>query len=176
MKPIGTRVIRTQKLVLRPPEETDAAALLACRSLAMTLPEAERKLPEMVAEARKPYGFHWVITLDGRAVGRIRGWDVSPYNGYLQLGYDVSPELRGRGIMTEAVGAVIRYLLTEADANRVYCSVRGGNLASRRVCEKNGMRHEGTLRQHYARQDGGYDDVMLFGIVKADLEEMEHGA
>ena len=55
--------------------------------------------------------------------------------------------------------------------NRVFCSVRSGNTASRRVCEKAGMRHEGTLRQHYARQDGGYDDVCIYGIIRADMED-----
>lgn len=73
--------------------------------------------------------------------------------------------------MTEAVRAVIRFMLTEAQANRVFCSVRAGNIASRRVCEKAGMRLEGVMRQHYASQDGGYDDVCIYGIVKADLEE-----
>lgn len=51
-------------------------------------------------------------------------------------GYDIAPEMRGHGYMTEAVGAVIRYLLTQADANRVYCSVRAHNIASCRVCER----------------------------------------
>lgn len=139
----------------------------------MSLAEAEKCVAEMVAESGKPFCFHWVITLDGQVIGRVKGWEVSPYNGYLQLGYDLSPEHRGKGYMTEAVGAVIRYMLTEADANRVYCSVRERNMASRRVCEKNGMRHEGVLRQHYARQDGGFDDVYLYGIVRSDLEKGE---
>ena len=103
----------------------------------------------------------------------MKGWEVSPFNGYVQLGYDISPAWRGKGYMTEAVGAVIRYLLIDAEANRVYCSVRQSNMASRRVCEKNGMRHEGVLRQHYARQDGGYDDVYLYGIIRDDLKEGE---
>jgi hypothetical protein len=30
---------------------------------------------------------------------------------------------------------------------------------------------EGIMRQHYARQDGGYDNVCIYGIIKADLEE-----
>lgn len=173
MKPVGTRPIATSRLLLRAPEVTDAASLTASRSLAMTLPEAEKALRSMADEAKIPFGFHWVIILDGKAVGRVKGWEVSPYNGYLQLGYDIAPEHRGKGYMTEAVGAVIRYMLTVAEANRVYCSVREENLASRRVCEKNGMRHEGVLRQHYARQDGGYDDVHLYGILRSEFTEGE---
>ena len=61
-------------------------------------------------------------------------------------------------------------MMQDADVHRVFCSVRAGNVASRRVCEKCGMVLEGTMRQHYARQDGGYDDVCIYGILKSDLK------
>lgn len=169
MKGIGTKPIRTQRLVLRAPQMADAEPLVSIRSLAMPLADARRTVAAMMAESAKPFCFHWVITAGEQVVGRIKGWEVSPYNGYVQLGYDIGAEFRCRGYMTEAVQAVIRYLLTEADAHRVYCSVREGNMASRRVCEKSGMHHEGTLRQHYARQDGGYDDVRIYGILRDEL-------
>ena len=169
MKPIGTRPIRTDRLLLRAPVLSDGLALAEVKSLAMSPADAHKAVANMVEEQKHPFGFHWVIILDGLPVGRIKGWDVSPYNGYLQLGYDIAPAYRGHGYMTEAVSAVIRYLLLEADANRVYCSVRESNAASRRVCEKCGMTFEGTLRQHYARQDGGFDNVLIYGIVKSDM-------
>ncbi len=171
MRSIGTKTMHTTRLVLRPPQPTDAEALVRIKSLPMSLAEAQKAVASMVDELHKPFVFHWVITQDEAVIGRIKAWDVNPYNGYLQLGYDVGPEYRGKGYMTEAVQAVIRYMLTEVQANRVFCSVRAGNAASRRVCEKAGMTLEGTLRQHYARQDGGYDDVCIYGIVKSDLEE-----
>lgn len=134
--------------------------------------EARVRLAEMASEATKPFGFHWVLEMDGVAVGRIKGWEVSPFNGFVQLGYDIAPSLRNHGLMTEAVGAVVRFLLMEAEANRIYCSIREDNAASRRVCEKNGFRHEGVMRQHYARKDGGYDDVYIYGIIRDDLMEV----
>ena len=169
MKPIGTMPLTTSRPILRPPELADAEALVRIKSLAMPLADAQKAVASMVEESGKPFCFHWVITLDGAVIGRVKAWEVNPYNGYLQLGYDVGAEYRNHGYMTEAVRAVVRYLLTEADANRVYCSVRESNLASCRVCEKVGMTHEGTMRQHYARQDGGYDDVRIYGIIQSDL-------
>lgn len=171
MKPIGSRTLTTLRLVLRPPKLEDADDLAHIKSLPMSLTEARKNVANMVAELNKSFTFHWVITLDGKVIGRIRGWDVNPYNDYMQLGYDTGPEYRGYGYMTEALQAVIRFVMTEAQANRVFCSVRAGNAASRRVCEKIGMSLEGTLRQHYARQDGGYDDVCIYGIVRSDMEE-----
>ena len=171
MKPIGTQIIQTQRLVLRTPELTDTEALVRIKSLAMSMDEARKAVSSMVEEQKHPFNFHWVITLEGAVIGRIKGWEVSPYNGYVQLGYDMGPDYRNQGYMSEAVSGVIRYMLTQAEANRVYCSVRESNLASRRVCEKAGMVHEGTMRQHYARQDGGFDDVRIYGILKSDIQE-----
>ena len=171
MKPIGTKTLTTPRLLLRAVQNGDAEALVRIRSLAMPLTDAQKNVARMVEELQKPFTFHWVITLDGAVIGRIKAWDVNPYNGYLQLGYDLAPEHRGHGYMTEAVQAVVRFLLTKAEVNRVFCSVRAGNTASCRVCEKAGMTHEGTLRQHYARQDGGFDDVCIYGIVRSDLAE-----
>lgn len=173
MKPIGTQTIRTPRLVLRAPEIKDAEALVRIKSLAMPVEGGRKAVASMVEERKHPFNFHWVITMDNVVIGRVKAWEVSPYNGYVQLGYDVGPDYRNRGYMTEAISAVIRYMLTEADANRVYCSVRESNLASRRVCERVGMTHEGTLRQHYARQDGGYDDVRIYGMIKSDLQKGE---
>lgn len=169
MKPVGSRNITTPRLVLRPQQPSDAEELVRAGSLAMTVPEAKRAVAAMIGEAKKPFCFHWTIVLEGQAVGRIKGWEVDPYNGYVQLGYDIGPAYRGKGYMSEAVSAVIRYLFIQARAHRVYCSVRTGNAASRRVCEKCGMTLEGTMRQHYARQDGGYDDVCIYGILQDDM-------
>lgn len=169
MKPIGTKTLTTPRLLLRAVQNDDAEALVRIRSLAMPLSDAQKNVARMVEELQKPFTFHWVITMNGAVIGRIKAWDVNPYNGYLQLGYDLAPEHRGHGYMTEAVQAVVRFLLTEGEVNRVFCSVRAGNTASSRVCEKAGMTHEGTLRQHYARQDGGFDDVRIYGIVRSDL-------
>ena len=171
VKPVNTQILTTSRLVLRPPQLDDAEALVRIKSLPMSMVEARKSVASMVDNLKKPYTFHWVITLEGAVIGRIKAWDINPYNGYLQLGYDVGSEYRGNGFMTEAVQAVIRFMLTDAQANRVFCSVRANNEASRRVCEKAGMTLEGTLRQHYARQDGGYDDVCIYGIIRRDLEE-----
>lgn len=171
MKPTGSRPIRTRRLLLRKPEMQDAGPLAQIRSLTMSVPEAEKAVAGMIRECEMPFSYHWVIALDGRVIGRIKAWDVDPYNGHLQLGYDIGPAFRGQGYMTEAMRAVIHFLMTEARVHRIFCSVRAGNAASCRVCEKCGLRLEGVMRQHYARQDGGYDDVRLYGIVKDEVPE-----
>lgn len=170
MKPVGSQTIITQRLRLRTVAMHDAEELVQAGALSMKLEEAHRAVAGMIEEATKPFRYHWTITLNDSAIGRIKAWDVDPYNGHLQLGYDIGPAYRNRGYMTEAVSAVVRFMFSEAAAHRVFCSVRASNIPSRRVCEKCGFCYEGTLRQHYARQDGGYDDVLIFGILRDEME------
>ncbi len=167
MKPIGTGEILTPRLRLRRLCAADIAALRACGSLAGSEEEASARMRRFLAEYRKPFTLHWVIECEGKAVGRVRAWDVDPFNGNCQLGYDIAPACRGQGLMTEAVRAVIAFLFERAEVHRVYCHVRTENIASARVCEKAGMAHEGTLRAHY-KNGNKFDDVHIYGIVSEE--------
>ena len=92
-------------------------------------------------------------------------WEISTYNEYCQLGFDVAKAYRNKGIMSEAIKAVFDYLLYQADFNRIYLQVRANNIASNKVCEKCGMILEGTMKNHFKSQNG-FDDVNIWGITK----------
>ena len=139
----------------------------------MSPKEMEQAMLPVIAQARKPYGFQWVITLDDHVIGRVTGYEADPFNGHVQLAYLIAPAYRCKGLMTEAAGAVARYLLTDAAAHRVWCRVRRSNPASLRVCSKIGMQHEGTLREHYRLQDGRYEDVLVYGMLQSDLQGLQ---
>jgi len=107
VKPVGPQQLATQRLILRPPQMEDTEALVRIKSLPMSLTEGKKAVASMVDELRKPFTFHWIITLDGTVIGRIKAWDVNPYNGNLQLGYDVGPEYRGRGFGAQLLGQAV---------------------------------------------------------------------
>jgi ribosomal-protein-alanine N-acetyltransferase len=75
---------------------------------------------------------------------------VRPAKG-TTLGYGIVPEYRGRGLATEAAGAVLAW--AERHDVDVYSSVRPPNPASARVLEKIGMR----LVDSYHDEDGQRD-------------------
>lgn len=169
MNAIGTRELRTDRLLLRKLRLPDADSLFACGCPGASLEEARASVCAMLQHTDDPMTFHWVLEYEGRAVGRIRAWDVSPRDDYAQLGYDLGPAYRSRGLMTEAVRAVCRYLLTEVGLNRVFCMVREGNTASRRVLEKAGMTLDGVMRRHFRQPDGSYTDVYVYSLLASEL-------
>ena len=171
MKAIGTKTIVTPRLILRKISMEDAEDLFSVGSLGESLPDAIQIVANMVRYNDDPMSFHWVLEYEGKAIGRIKGWEVDPHNNFVQLGYDVGVPHRGKGLMAEAVRAVNTYFLTECGFNRVYCMVRESNPASSRVCEKAGMKHEGFLRNHWIQDDGSYTNVHYWGILSSDLQE-----
>lgn len=168
MNAIGTKELHTERLVLRKLCTTDALELFSVGALGETQAEAEAAVANMICYNDDPLNFHWVIEYQGKAIGRVKAWEVSTRDSYAQLGYDIGPCYRCMGLMTEAIVAVIRYLLLDAEFNRVYAMVRENNVASIRVCEKAGMIHEGTMRRHFAQEDGTYVDVRVYGILSSE--------
>lgn len=168
MKRIGTTALHTDRLCLRKLRKSDAAELFCAGVLGDTLTEAEEIVDNMIRYNDDPLNFHWVLEYEGKAVGRVKAWEVSVRDSYAQLGYDIGMAYRSLGLMTEAVRAVVRYLLTEAAFNRVYCIVRKNNIPSIRVCEKAGMTNEGVMRKHFAEGEA-FADALVFGILASEL-------
>lgn len=117
-----------------------------------------------IAWTRENYAQHgfglWVIeTSEGRFVGdcglTVQHVDDEPH---VEVGYRVHPDLRGRGLATEAATAV-RDTAAAAGIGHLVAIIRPHNLASQRVATKIGLRLERRAVVH-----GG--DALVFG---ADL-------
>jgi len=165
MKQIGTNEIKTNRLLLRKIEKKDMASLIKLGCLNGSTESIEKNIENWIKQYENPSIYHWVIEYEEKAIGRILAWEVSTYNEYCQLGYDLALNFRNKGIMTEALKAVLDYLLNTAEFNRVYCQVRVNNIASNKLCKKCGMILEGTMKKHFKSKDG-FDDVNVFGITK----------
>ncbi len=84
---------------------------------------------------------------------------------FASLGYWMSREHTGRGLMTEAVGLVVQFAFDSLDLHRIHAATLPENAASRRVLEKNGFREEGYAEK-YLKIDGAWCDHVLFGLTR----------
>lgn len=104
----------------------------------------------------------FAITVEGAAVGSIglvAKDDV--YRKSMEIGYWLGEEFWGRGIVTEAVGAVSEYAFLQFDIVRLYADVFEWNTASTRVLEKNGYQFEARLRRAVIK-DGVIADALIY--------------
>ena len=79
----------------------------------------------------------------------------------------ISSGLLGRGLMTEAVRAVVACAHSRFELSRIEAWILSGNDASNRVLTKAGFVYEDTLKQK-AWFKGAYQDFRMFGRVAAD--------
>jgi len=63
-----------------------------------------------------------------------------------KLGYTLDEEHRGKGYMTEALGAVITFAFEKLSLQKVEARVRTTNAASRAVVQRSGFKLTGNVR------------------------------
>ncbi|GAB4132346.1 MAG: GNAT family N-acetyltransferase [Bacteroidia bacterium] len=66
-----------------------------------------------------------------------------------ELGYELDPMWWNRGIMTEALSAIIKYAVNEINLHSLEANISPDNMPSRRVLEKLSFRNEGRFRENY---------------------------
>jgi ribosomal-protein-alanine N-acetyltransferase len=94
--------------------------------------------------------------------------NYAPEHARAELGYVLSREHRGKGLMPEAVRAVIRFGFGRMELNRIQARCVAENTASARVMEKVGMTYEGTLREsEYIK--GAFWDIKIYSILRREL-------
>ncbi len=59
----------------------------------------------------------------------------------------LKPEARGKGYCSEAVSIMVDYLFLSKNIPRIQAVISEGNVASKRVLEKNGFTKEGVIRK-----------------------------
>lgn len=111
----------------------------------------------------------WGIELKetGCIVGTIGYMSYTGEHRTAEIGYSLSREHWGRGLMTEALSAVIDESFRTLKLHRIEAMHFTDNPASGRVMEKCGMRHEGHLRERICCK-GVFRDVEMWGIVRSD--------
>ncbi len=119
----------------------------------------------------------WAIVYkeSGKVIGSI-GYENDvrrPGINCKELGYALDEGHWGRGIMTEAAGAVIRFAFDTMELDMVSVYRSPLNRRSGRVIEKNDFHYEGTLRNAYRTYDGSVRDVACYSITKKEYEALQ---
>ena len=170
--------LETERLILRKMVLNDAEAVFAYASNSevsrYTLWETHRSIEDSRAFlefATQKYENggepDWGIVYRGNgclvgACGLVN-WEAE--HARAEVGFVLSREYWGRGLMSEAVRAILRFGFERMNLNRIEARCIAENAASARVMEKAGMFYEGTLRQReYIK--GAYRDIKLYAILK----------
>ena len=168
--------LRTERLILRALELSDAPRIqqlagereVAFNTMNIPHPYPDGDAEEWIAsqDAKREQGSVNFAIDDGELVGGI-GLRVQREFERAEIGYWIGKPFWGRGYATEAAGAIIRYGFEELKLNRIYAGYFSRNEKSAHVMIKNGMKYEGTLRQHVKKWDE-FVDVVYYGILRRE--------
>lgn len=119
-----------------------------------------------VLEAPPGSQYVWAVVVNGvvgGCVGIFRKENIHCRTA--EMGYYVAEEYWGKGIMTTAVKEACRRAFGESDLLRIFAEPFSHNKASRRVLEKAGFTHEGTMRKN-AVKNGEIIDMELYALIR----------
>lgn len=112
--------------------------------------------------------FAFAVESEGKCIGSIsvtRQKNIHRLTG--ELGYYIARKYWGKGIMTEVVKQICRYVFDKSDIIRIYAEPFAFNVASCRVLEKAGFSYEGTLRSN-AIKNGKVIDMKMYSLLKSE--------
>ena len=170
--------IRTQRLLLRPFELKDVKDVFDYASdtewskfLPVANPYTVRDAEAFVARQilknwdEKP---RFAIEFKGVVFGSVR-LTIENAHSIASLRYSIARPCWNRGLITEAVTAVVEWGFEELGLQKVYSRVDVANIASWRVMEKIGMTLEGTLRSHGVNRSVRHD-YRSYGVLRHEWE------
>lgn len=181
MKHLGTQTIETDRLILRRFTADDASAMYAnwagddevTKFLTWpTHPNAEisGKIIEFWLNGyAKPDFYQWAIVYKSNDMVKPIG-AISVVNTIddvirsAEIGYCIGRAWWHKGIMTEALQAVMDYLFDQVGLNRIEAAHDVNNPHSGDVMRKCGMKLEGTHRQA-AHNNQGVVDVSIYALL-----------
>jgi [ribosomal protein S5]-alanine N-acetyltransferase len=173
-------ILETERLRLREMVESDAEAIFAIRGdyevtklnigAAYTdITQAADLIQGMADGYIMREDVRWGITLkpDDTVIGMVGFNYWNRMNNRGSIGFDLNRAYWRRGIMREAVAAVIEFGFGEMLLNRIEADASIYNSASIGLLAALGFQQEGVQRDQYY-EDGAYHDLVLFGLLKRE--------
>lgn len=120
-----------------------------------------RELPQSPAatapSGREPFG---------HVIGDVSIFDIE--NSRMgSVGYRFDPEVWGNGYAPEALAAVVDFIFTHTELDRLHATADVRNIASNRVLEKCGFVREGTVR--HGKMVSTYCDYHIWSMLREDF-------
>ncbi len=187
---ISNTVLETERLILRPWRKEDLddffeyASVDGVGQMAGWLPHQNKDDTQMILDSFIGKRRTFALEYQGKVVGSlgIEEYDEDKFpelkdKKCREIGYVLSKNYWGRGLMPEAVKETIRYLFEEVRLDVILCGHFLSNQQSQRVQEKCGFRHYayGTYETRFGTVEEDETNIMTredWKAIKKIAEEL----
>lgn len=172
-------ILKNERLILRPWRQEDLddfyeyAKVDGVGQMAGWLPHESKETTQMILDSFITHKKTFALELDGKVIGSL-GIETYKEDEFPELdglrgrsiGYVLSKDYWGKGLMPEAVKAVQSYLFDTADFDFLIVSHYVWNGQSRRVIQKSGFRYVKTIQLN--TRYGTTEDTLVYILRKED--------
>lgn len=114
-------------------------------------------------------GIRWALTFkpNDKLIGTCGFHFYEPVHSRAEIGYELHSDYWRRGLMSEAVQAVMRFCFDSLSLHRLAADTTEGNAASAALLQKLGFSLEGVLRERVFWR-GGHHNLWLFSLLEPE--------
>ena len=170
-------ILKTELLILRPWDESDAEELYLYAKDPRVGPAAGWRPHTDVENSRQiirdvlsgPEIYAIALKDSDKLIGTIGFMWLNTENRSAEIGYSLSKAYWNQGFMTEALKAMIGFAFDTLHLHRIEAQHDLRNPASGKVMSKAGMTKEGVLRDRIFNK-GRYCSVAVYAIINPEQE------
>lgn len=167
-------VIETERLLLRAVTMDDCEAMFFLRSNEEVTKHFNRdpdtdieatraKMEEILQNQEKNEAVFWVIALKEdpeTMIGNIGYWRIEAQHHRAEIGYLLHPAHWKKGIMKEALKAVLDYAFNTMKLHSIEANINPDNIASAALLERCGFVREAYFKENYFHNGVYYDSAI----------------
>lgn len=138
----------------------------ACKTTADTA-----RWARALAKAKSPHEWlGWAVAekRGDRCIGMVNYHHREPRNKRLEIGYILAPAQHRKGLMTEAVQALLDHCFADLGVHRVEALIHPDNAASIALVRRLGFKLEGGPLRDYWRRGDNYMSTMMYGLIAGE--------
>lgn len=108
------------------------------------------------------------VWYEGEYVGSMGFHTIRKTHEWVEIGYWLSKDCTGKGIMTECVKAMVNYGFNDLGLHRIQIKCDADNVKSKAIPERLGFTLEGTTREDHKKEDGRFSDGLIYGLLRSE--------
>ena len=179
-----TTELKGKSIILRPLKKSDVSSIFKYTKFAdiprytfvpspNTVENIEAFIRKSQKFARNKTSFVFGITEPDadEIIGTIAILGINAVHKKTVIGYWLAKKFRGRGIMPEAIGLILKFCFKELKLQRVQAATLPDNVISQKLLKSCGFKYEGRHRNYYFHRRR-IKDAYMYAITIEDYRTM----
>lgn len=129
----------------------------------------QKFISNVISKPEERSEFTYSIRKNNQLVGLIDIKTTDLSNKRTEIGYWLSEDFQGEGIMSRSVQRICDYAFNNLNLNRVEIKCATGNIPSKSIAKRLGFLLEGTEREGELLSNNKYTDLEVYSMLKRDF-------